>query len=92
MIPLTPLNPLAAAGSRESGGSSGRTPCQEGVPSLDLNLTAKVAVVTGAGRGTGLATVRTLAAEGVRVVVAARTITADLKGTAPFASTLAVAQ
>ncbi|WP_307129268.1 hypothetical protein [Streptomyces aurantiacus] len=49
-------------------------------------------MVTGAGRGTGLATVRTLAAEGVRVVVAARTITADLKGTAPFASTLAVAQ
>ncbi|GHA17010.1 oxidoreductase [Streptomyces echinoruber] len=48
---------------------------------MDLNLTAKTAVVTGASRGIGLATVRTLTAEGVRVVGAARTITPELKET-----------
>ncbi|MFE0358065.1 oxidoreductase [Streptomyces nigra] len=48
---------------------------------MKLNLTAKTAVVTGASRGIGLATVRTLTAEGVRVVGAARTITPDLKET-----------
>ncbi|GAA4889812.1 oxidoreductase [Streptomyces coeruleoprunus] len=48
---------------------------------MNLNLTAKTAVVTGAGRGIGLATVRTLTAEGVRVVGAARTITPELKET-----------
>ncbi|MGI5453540.1 oxidoreductase [Streptomyces sp. CA-249302] len=48
---------------------------------MNLNLTAKTAVVTGAGRGIGLATVRTLTDEGVRVVGAARTITPELKET-----------
>ncbi|MET8978358.1 oxidoreductase [Streptomyces sp. NPDC004539] len=48
---------------------------------MDLNLTGKTAVVTGAGRGIGLATVRTLVGEGVRVVGAARTITPELKET-----------
>ncbi|GAA3134880.1 hypothetical protein GCM10017687_59000 [Streptomyces echinatus] len=48
---------------------------------MDLNLTAKTAVVTGASRGIGLATVRTLTAEGVNVVGAARTITPELKET-----------
>lgn len=48
---------------------------------VDLNLTLKTAVVTGAGRGIGLATVRTLNAEGVRVVGAARTLTPELKDT-----------
>jgi NAD(P)-dependent dehydrogenase (short-subunit alcohol dehydrogenase family) len=46
-----------------------------------LNLTSKTAVVTGASRGIGLATVRMLIAEGVRVMGAARTITPELKET-----------
>ncbi|MEW2623614.1 oxidoreductase [Streptomyces sp. NPDC048106] len=48
---------------------------------MDLDLTSKSAVVTGAGRGIGLAVVRTLIAEGVRVMGAARTITPELKET-----------
>ncbi|ROO89984.1 NAD(P)-dependent dehydrogenase (short-subunit alcohol dehydrogenase family) [Actinocorallia herbida] len=57
---------------------------------MDLHLTGKTAVVTGASRGIGLATVRTLIAEGARVVGAARTITAELKdsGAVPFAADL----
>jgi putative oxidoreductase len=39
---------------------------------MNLNLTAMTAVVTGASRGIGLATVQTLIDEGVRVVGAAR--------------------
>ena len=46
---------------------------------MDLNLTNKTAVVTGASRGIGLATVRALTVEGVRVIGAARTITPALK-------------
>ncbi|MFD6396616.1 oxidoreductase [Nocardia sp. NPDC060249] len=45
---------------------------------MDLELTGKTAVVTGASRGIGLAVAETLAAEGVRVVGAARTITPEL--------------
>ncbi|MFD9904679.1 oxidoreductase [Streptomyces sp. NPDC059063] len=54
---------------------------------MNLNLTGKTAVVTGASRGIGLATVRALVAEGVRVVGAARTITPELKesGALPYA-------
>lgn len=52
---------------------------------MNLNLTAKTAVVTGASRGIGLATVRTLVDEGVRVVGAARTITPELKETGAHA-------
>ncbi|WP_326823072.1 oxidoreductase [Streptosporangium sp. NBC_01756] len=52
---------------------------------MDLNLAAKTAVVTGASRGIGLATVRTLIAEGVRVIGAARTITPELKETGALA-------
>ncbi|MFG2138756.1 oxidoreductase [Streptomyces sp. NPDC048650] len=48
---------------------------------MQLNLHSKTAVVTGASRGIGLATVRTLIDEGVRVVGAARTITPELKET-----------
>lgn len=40
---------------------------------MDLRLSGKTAVVTGAGRGIGLATVRALTAEGMRVVAASRT-------------------
>jgi NAD(P)-dependent dehydrogenase (short-subunit alcohol dehydrogenase family) len=44
---------------------------------MDLHLSGKTAVVTGAGRGIGLAIARALAGEGVRVVAGARHITAD---------------
>ncbi|WP_433510320.1 oxidoreductase [Nonomuraea sp. CA-143628] len=52
---------------------------------MNLNLTAKTAVVTGASRGIGLATVRTLIDEGVCVVGAARTITPELQQTGAYA-------
>src|SRR5262245_14291579 len=52
---------------------------------MNLNLTSKTAVVTGASRGIGLATVRTLTDEGVRVIGAARSITPELEGTGAIA-------
>lgn len=45
---------------------------------MDLQLSGRVAVVTGASKGIGLAVVRTLLQEGVRVVAASRRSTADL--------------
>lgn len=48
---------------------------------MDLQLTGKSAVVTGGSKGIGLALVRTLLAEGMRVVTGSRTITAELKET-----------
>ncbi|MGN9841930.1 SDR family NAD(P)-dependent oxidoreductase [Nonomuraea sp. H19] len=48
---------------------------------MDMRLTGKTAVVTGASRGVGLAIVRALAGEGMRVVAAARTISPELKET-----------
>ncbi|MBO2465308.1 SDR family oxidoreductase [Actinomadura violacea] len=48
---------------------------------MDLRLTGKTAVVTGASKGIGLATVEALTAEGMRVVAASRTITPALKET-----------
>jgi NAD(P)-dependent dehydrogenase (short-subunit alcohol dehydrogenase family) len=46
---------------------------------MELGITGKTAVVTGASRGIGLAITQALAAEGVRVVGAARTITPELE-------------
>ncbi|MEU6176102.1 oxidoreductase [Streptantibioticus parmotrematis] len=46
---------------------------------MDLQLSGRTAVVTGGSRGIGLAIVRALVREGVRVVAAARTITPELK-------------
>ncbi|WP_409465917.1 SDR family oxidoreductase [Amycolatopsis sp. GA6-003] len=48
---------------------------------MDLQLAGKTAVVTGASRGIGLATVSALIGEGMRVVAATRTITPELKET-----------
>lgn len=48
---------------------------------MDLHLNGKTALVTGASRGIGLAVVRALTAEGVRVVAAARTPTPELAAT-----------
>ena len=39
---------------------------------MDLDLTGKVAVVTGGSRGIGLATAEVLVREGAKVVIAAR--------------------
>ena len=45
---------------------------------MDLQLAGKVAVVTGASKGIGLAVTRSLAAEGVRVVAGAMRGSAEL--------------
>lgn len=48
---------------------------------MDLQLAGKTAIVTGGSRGTGLAVVRTLLDEGMRVVAASRRTTPELKET-----------
>jgi NAD(P)-dependent dehydrogenase (short-subunit alcohol dehydrogenase family) len=51
---------------------------------MELGLSGKVAVVTGASRGIGLATVRALVTEGAHVVGAARRPTDELQATGAF--------
>lgn len=58
---------------------------------MDLNLTDKVAIVTGASKGIGLAITRALVAEGARVIAGARTITDELVALADDGHVLAVA-
>ncbi|MEY9931361.1 NAD(P)-dependent dehydrogenase (short-subunit alcohol dehydrogenase family) [Catenulispora sp. GP43] len=57
---------------------------------MDLHLTGKTAVVTGASRGIGLAVTRALVSEGARVVAGAREITPELKGLVAGGGVLAV--
>jgi NAD(P)-dependent dehydrogenase (short-subunit alcohol dehydrogenase family) len=52
----------------------------KGVLRMDLHLGGKTAVVTGAGRGIGLAVTRSLVDEGVKVVAGSRSIGAELEG------------
>ncbi|WP_194918874.1 oxidoreductase [Catenulispora rubra] len=57
---------------------------------MDMHLTGKTAIVTGASRGIGLAVTRALVAEGARVVAGAREITPELKALAAGGEVLAV--
>src|SRR6476620_3906153 len=58
---------------------------------MELNLTDKVAVVTGASKGIGLAVTTALVAEGAKVIAGARTITDELVALSATGQVLAVA-
>ncbi|MGI5240652.1 SDR family NAD(P)-dependent oxidoreductase [Dactylosporangium sp. CA-139066] len=58
---------------------------------MDLSLTGKTALVTGGSKGIGLAVVRALLAEGVRVVTGSRTVTPELARTAAVPVTVDLA-
>lgn len=71
-----PAGPRVADDHRPARTATGPDTLEERV--MDLHLSGKAAVVTGASKGIGLAVTRALAAEGVRVLAAARTITDEL--------------
>jgi NAD(P)-dependent dehydrogenase (short-subunit alcohol dehydrogenase family) len=58
---------------------------------VDLGLDGAVAIVTGAGRGIGLAVTRVLVAEGARVLAASRSVTPELAALADGSGVSAVA-
>ena len=57
---------------------------------MDLHLGGKTAVVTGAGKGIGLAVTRALVAEGAQVVAGSRTVTPELAALSSVVFPLAV--
>ena len=53
---------------------------------MDLNLSGKVAIITGASRGIGKSIAQTLSAEGVKLILAARSPLGELSASLPTES------